>query len=261
LHSVDTDSQYHNDLIIDQFTKQAIPFTQNASHSAEYAIKRLVRLSNVSKKDIVLDVACGSGLVSCELAKVAHHIIGIDITPAMIEQANLLRQEKNLCNIKYEIGDVTHLPYGDASFSIVVTRYSFHHLVDPSSVLGEMKRVCMRKGRVIVIDATPASDKVDMYNYVEKLRDPSHVKALTFAKLLEMFKQIGLTIINTDSYGVDMELERLLQSSFPNPGDKNKIRQLFIKDVQNNLLGVNSHYIGTEIHFTYPTSMIIAQKS
>jgi ubiquinone/menaquinone biosynthesis C-methylase UbiE len=143
---VDTDSQYHDDLIIDQFTKQTIPFTQNAAHSAKYAIEPLVTLSNVSKKDTVLDVACGLGLVSCELAKVAHHIIGIDITPAMIEQANLLRQEKNLCNIKYEIGDVTHLPYYDASFSIVFTRYSFHHLVDPSLVLNEMKRVCMRKG-------------------------------------------------------------------------------------------------------------------
>lgn len=258
---VETDSQYHNDLIIDQFTKQAIPFTQNAAHSAEYAVKRLVTLSNVSKKDTVLDVACGSGLVSFELAKVVYHVTGIDITPAMIEQANLLRQQMNLYNIKYEIGDVAHLPYGDESFSIVITRYSFHHLVDPHSVLSEMKRVCIPKGRVVVIDATPASDKVDMYNYVEILRDPSHVKALTFAELLEMFKEIGLTIINTDSYGVEMDLERLLQSSFPNPGDKDKIRQLFIEDVQNNILGVNSHYIGTEIHFTYPTSMIIAQKA
>jgi hypothetical protein len=79
-----------------------------------------------------------------------------------------------------------------------------------------MKRVCMRKGRVVVIDATPASDKVDMYNYVEKLRDPSQVKALTFAELQEMFKEIGLTIINTDSFKIEMEAERLLQASFPN---------------------------------------------
>ena len=96
-----------------------------------------------------------------------------------------------------------------------------------------------------------------MYNYVEKLRDPSHVKALTFAKLQKMFKEIGLTIINTDSYGVEMELERLLQSSFPNPGDKDKIRRLFIEDVQNNTLGVNSHYVGRGIHFTYPTELFI----
>jgi len=257
---VDNDSQYHNNLIIDQFTKQAIPFTQNAAHSAEYAVKRLTTLSDVSKKDPVLDVACGSGLLSCELARVAHHITGIDITPAMIE-ANLLKEEKNLNNIKYEIGDVSHLPYDDASFSLVVTRYSFHHLVDPSSVLSEMKRVCMRKGRVVVIDVTPASANVGMYNYIENLRDPSHIKALTFAELQEMFKEIGLTIINTDFFKIEMDLKRLVQASFPNTEDINKIRQLFIEDVQNNILGVNSHYVGTEIHFTFPTSMIIAQKS
>ncbi len=179
----------------------------------------------------------------------------------MIEQANLLKQEKNLNNLKYEIGDVSHLPYTDASFSLVVTRYSFHHLVDPYSVLGEIKRVCMRKGRVVVIDVTPACDKVDMYNHVEKLRDPSHVKAFTFVELQEMIERIGLTIRNTDFFRIEMDVERLLQASFPNPEDINKIRKLFIEDVQNNILGVNSHYIGTEIHFTFPTSMIIAQKS
>lgn len=100
-----------------------------------------------------------------------------------------------------------------------------------------------------------------MYNYVEKLRDPSHVKALTFAELREEFEEIGLTIINTDFFRIEMDVERLLQASFPNPEDINKIRQLFIEDVQNNIPGVNSHYVGTEIHFTFPTSMIIAQKS
>ena len=124
-----------------------------------------------------------------------------------------------------------------------------------------MKRVCMQKGKVVVIDATPASDKVDMYNYVEKLRDPSHVKALTFAELHDKFGEIGLTIINTDFFRIEMDVERLLQASFPNLEDINKIRQLFIEDVQKNILGVNSHYVGTEIHFTFPTSMIIAQKS
>jgi hypothetical protein len=100
-----------------------------------------------------------------------------------------------------------------------------------------------------------------MYNYVERLRDPSHVKALTSAELQETFKERGLTIITTDFFRIEKDLETLLLASFPNPEDINKIRQLFIEDVQNNILGVNSHYVGTEIHFTFPTSMIIAQKS
>ncbi|MGB8024241.1 MAG: class I SAM-dependent methyltransferase, partial [Nitrososphaeraceae archaeon] len=116
---IDNNPQHHNELTIDQFTKQAIPFTQSAAQSAKYVVKRLLTLSNVSKKDTVLDVACGSGLISCELSKVANDITGIDITPTMIQQANLLKQEKNLKNIKYEIGDVAHLPYADESFSLV----------------------------------------------------------------------------------------------------------------------------------------------
>jgi ubiquinone/menaquinone biosynthesis C-methylase UbiE len=98
-----------------------------------------------------LDVARGSGLISCELSKVANDITGIDITPTMIQQANLLKQEKNLKNVKYEIGDVAQLPYADESFSLVVTRYSFHHLVDPSSVLSEMKRVCVIHHFILLI--------------------------------------------------------------------------------------------------------------
>lgn len=47
---VDDDSKYHNELIIDQFIRQAIPFTQNPAHSAVYVVKQQVTLSNVSKK-------------------------------------------------------------------------------------------------------------------------------------------------------------------------------------------------------------------
>jgi ubiquinone/menaquinone biosynthesis C-methylase UbiE len=126
-------SSSHNELIIDQFTKQAVPFANLPAHSDEDASKLLFTLSEASKNDKVLDVACGPGLLACEFAKMTAHVTGIDLTPAMIEQAKLLQQEKKLNNMTWDVGDVTHLPYNDASFSLVVTRYSFHHLVDPIS--------------------------------------------------------------------------------------------------------------------------------
>lgn len=253
-------TKIHNDLIIDQFTKQAIPFTQNSAHSAELAINRLCELNCVRKKDKVLDVACGSGLVSCELAKVTEHVTGIDITPAMLEQANLLRGQRNLVNIKYDIGDVYNLPYNDESFSLVVTRYSFHHLVDANKVLSEMKRVCIAKGRIVVIDTTPSAERVDVFNYLEKLRDPSHVRAFTLVELEEMFEKAGLAISESDFFRIERDLQGLLDSSFPNPEDIGKIRQMFIEDVQKNALDVNSHFVGAEIYFSFPTSMIVAKK-
>jgi hypothetical protein len=76
-----------------------------------------------------------------------------------------------------------------------------------------------------------------------------------------MFEKAGLAIFETDFFRIDRDVQRLLDSSFPNPEDITKIRQMFIEDVQNNTLDLNSHYVGAEIHFSFPTSMIVAQKS
>ena len=251
----------HNESVIQQFTKQAVPFTNLPGHSNEEALKLLLKLTKVSPIDIVLDIACGPGIVACAFAEVAQQVTGIDLTPAMIERAQLLQQEKKLSNLNWQISDVLPLPYDDASFSLVITRYSFHHFINPQAVLAEMKRVCTPGGRVLVVDVTPAPDKVVAYNHLEKLRDPSHIKALTLTELLKMFQQAGLTLLKTDFYKLEMELEKQLQASFPNLGDADIIRQLFVEDLKTDSLGVESHCRENEIHFAYPIAVIVGQKA
>src|SRR4051812_35592756 len=135
----------HQQLILEQFTKQAVPFSQMQHHSPEL----LLAASEVGSEDRVLDVACGPGLMACAFAKVARHVTGIDLTPAMIEQAKALQQAHALTNLTWHVGDVLLLPFPDASFSLVFTRYSFHHFLDPKAVLAEMVRVCQLNGRVV----------------------------------------------------------------------------------------------------------------
>ena len=121
----------HQSLIVDQFTKQAVPFSQMQNHSPEL----LLNASGVGPEDTVLDVACGPGLMACAFAKIAHTVTGIDLTPAMIEQARVLQQSHSLTNLAWHVGDVQPLPFAAASFSLVFTRYSFHHFLNPRTVL------------------------------------------------------------------------------------------------------------------------------
>ena len=159
-------SSTHNDFIISQFTKQAIPYSKRHNVSNENELKQLVELTKANRNDIVLDLACGPGIVSCAFAKIVNHVTGIDLTPAMIEQAKILQKEKGLTNITWKIGDITKkLPFEDSIFPLVITRYSFHHLLDPMSVLEEMERVCDSgsHGRIARIEKHDARSRFNQH--------------------------------------------------------------------------------------------------
>jgi ubiquinone/menaquinone biosynthesis C-methylase UbiE len=257
-------SSLHNESIISQFSKQAIPFTQLSEHSNQYGLELMVELAKPQKGDTVLDVACGPGIVACQLAKFVSYVTGIDITPAMIEQAKQMQKEKKLNNLTWEIGDILTLPFDDSSFSLVITRYSFHHLLNPLQVLDEMIRVCKEGGRIVIIDVTPESDKVDEYNKVEKLRDPSHIKAFTFKKLSKMMEEAGLVNLETKCHNLEMELGKLLEASFPPHGNKEKIQHLFKEDVKKDNLGMKSflkeNKNNDKVYFYFPISMLLGYK-
>src|SRR6266446_1700631 len=165
-------------MILDQFSRQAVPFSTSPGIKDEQALRLIVEFSGAGPEDTVLDVACGGGIVVCAFARVVRHATGIDLTPAMIERARSLQAEQELSNVSWKQGDVLPLPWPDGAFSIVTSRFAFHHFLDPRAVLAEMRRVCAPGGRVVVADSAPAPDKADAFNAMERLRDPSHVRAL-----------------------------------------------------------------------------------
>jgi ubiquinone/menaquinone biosynthesis C-methylase UbiE len=230
-------------LIVDQFTRQAVPFSEMPAHSnEEESVRLLIDTARIGPEDDVLDVACGPGLVACPLAEVARHVTGIDLTPAMIEQAQVRQRAKGLTNLTWLVGDAVPLPFLDATFSVVVTRYSFHHFLDPKAVLAEMVRVCRPGGQVAVIDVfTSNPDQAEAYNRVEKLRDPSHVRAMSQEELTALFHDARLQDVRTSLYKLGVPLEELLARSFPNSGDADRIRQTFEDDIGVDRLGVGAH--------------------
>ena len=249
-------------LILDQFTRQAVPFSQMPAHSHEESNRLVLETAEIQPDDTVLDVACGPGLITCEIAKLARHVTGIDITPAMIEQARAKQQAMGLTNMDWAIGDVQPLPFSDASFSAVITRYSFHHFLDPRGVLAEMLRVCKPDGKVTVVDVfTSSPEQAEAYDREEKLRDPSHVRALLLEELTGFFRDARFQGIKTAFYKLEVDLENLLASSFPNPGDADKVRHLLQEDLDVNRMGVDAYRKEGRIHFFFPIVIVAGRKA
>ncbi len=101
---------------------------------------------------------------------------------------------------------------------------------------------------------------MDAYNRMEKLRDPSHTQALSYDAWDRLMNESGLKNLRRGSYRIEMELEKQLKTSFPDPGDDEKIRNIFRKDIGVDSLGMDAHWSGNEIHFSYPIAIYAGNK-
>jgi SAM-dependent methyltransferase len=252
----------HEDLIRDQFTRQATVFNAAAPIAAEDALAKIVAAANPSPDDTVLDVACGGGLVARAFAPHVRHATGIDVTPAMLDTAREAAAEKGLTNTSWEQGDVTTLPYADGAFTIIATRFSFHHFLEPLAVLKEMVRVCAPGGRIVVVDSCPAEDKAKAaaFNRLELLRDPSHTRALPLSELKSVFAAAGLSEPRVSFSEIRDVVSNLLARSYPNPGDETKIVAMFKASASDDSLGIPVRLEGEAIHYAYPVAIVAATR-
>lgn len=251
----------HHDRILDQFTRQAVPFAEAQAIRDQEVLDRIVKLAEAGFDHTSLDVACGPGLLACAFARVVRHAVGIDLTPAMLEQARKTQAAQGLANVSWQQGDVMALPYPDAHFSIVTSRFAFHHLLDPLGALKEMRRVSKPGGRVVVADMAPAPEKADALNAEERLRDPSHVRGMPLKELCSLFAQAGLPAPRVERYRLEGELEDLLARSFPNEGDADRIRKIFADSLETDALDLATRCENGNIFYGFPVAVLVARKS
>ncbi|HEY4275603.1 MAG TPA: methyltransferase domain-containing protein, partial [Rhizomicrobium sp.] len=241
----------HDEKIVAQFTRWAAPFSELALHAEADGMRRTLAAADLSPDLRVLDVACGPGIVTCAVAKQAGHVTGIDLTPAMIEQAKARQAREAIANCDWQQGDATVLPFADASFDRAITRYSFHHIPEPGRALKEMARVTKPGGRVVVIDATPTAETQGAYDAMETLRDPSHASALTLEQLRALGREAGLTETAFDFYRLDARLQTLADEA-----DMAALNTLFDTDIASgeDRIGVEARRDADGIVFRFPVS-------
>lgn len=250
-------SQQHNAEILDQFTRQAEPFLQRHTGGKEALLELMAECAEPRTQDTLLDVACGPGIISCFFAARVRCVTGVDMVPAMLDRARQLQSEECLTNIEWKLGQSTALSFPNETFDCVVTRFSFHHYLRPQAALLEMKRVCRRNGTVLVADVVPSPQAQQRFNHWEILRDPSHTRALIRDEFLSLGKEAGLELRRCEAFSLPMDLEVLLQGSFPNPGDDARIRTLFEEDIRSGRdeLGVAARHENGAIRLAYPVAV------
>jgi ubiquinone/menaquinone biosynthesis C-methylase UbiE len=250
----------HDDLIRDQFSRQAELFAHSPELHGDEQLKLLVDAARPQPGDASLDIACGPGTVVAAFAPHVRHATGLDATTAMLEQAKVLAAERHITNVEWHVGDVYALPFGDGAFDIVTCRFAFHHFETPAKAFAEMVRVCRVGGRIVLCDGIASADtaKAAAFNAMERHRDPSTAAFQTLSALAALFAVAGLPQPSLTAFPVTYEIEQLIAKSFPVNDDRVTLRRMIDDLVATDALNVGTKPGGTR--FIYPAAVLSVTK-
>jgi SAM-dependent methyltransferase len=120
---------------------------RTAANSAGYL------LDHLAPGDDLLDVGCGPGTITCDLARAVApgRVVGVDAAPAVVAEARA--RAADVPGVAFEVADLFALPYPDDAFDVVHAHQVLQHVADPVGALVELRRVCRPGGLVAVRDS------------------------------------------------------------------------------------------------------------
>lgn len=182
------------------FSAPDSPFASRQSEALSW-------IGSLTSELIVLDVACGAAHAAEPVAEAVHQVVGIDLTPALLEVGARRLADQGVTNVLLQEGNAESLPFVDESFDVVYCRSSLHHFVDPRQCVAEMVRVCRSGGRIVLLDLVAPSQHVrDRFDHVHRLIDPSHVRSVLEEELGDLLPDGVQGITVTDKLSIRLPL-------------------------------------------------------
>lgn len=106
----------------------------------------------VPASSLVLEIGVGTGTLLSDLCRKGAQVVGVDHSPAMLEQARARAAAEGLTGVDLRLGEMTHLPLPDAAAEAAVLNMVLHHAPQPALIFGEIARVLRPGGTLVVAD-------------------------------------------------------------------------------------------------------------
>jgi ubiquinone/menaquinone biosynthesis C-methylase UbiE len=202
-------SMRHQDQVADAFGSTAAHYLTSTVHATGKDLQTLAQRVAQTPQAAVLDMGCGAGHASFAVAPHAASVVAYDLARPMLATVDTAAIDRGLGNIRTKQGAAESLPFDDASFDWVVSRFSAHHWHDVPQALAEARRVLKLGGRALFIDIAGADHPlVDTHlQAVEVLRDGSHIRDYRADEWLAFFEGAGFAPTVSERWRLPIEFD------------------------------------------------------
>ncbi|MFQ5846239.1 MAG: class I SAM-dependent methyltransferase [Candidatus Methylomirabilales bacterium] len=225
----------HHEIVRREFGRQAPRFGEPGyTLTSPEHLQWMVSNLDLEPHFAVLDVAAGTGHLGRAIAPYVKQVVALDATPEMLLEGSRQTEQDGITNMVFAQGRAEALPYPTGAFDLVVSRFAIHHFEDPLPPVQEMVRVCRPRGQVVVIDLVAPEDGTlaEAYNRLERMRDPSHARALPASGVHRLLMQVGLDIVRTVAREVEVNVDRWLTLTEPEPEVRHRVVEELTQELQ-----------------------------
>ena len=194
-------------LAAEQFGLTAHAYLSSSVHSQGTDLQRLTALARSRRSPIALDLGCGAGHAGFAMAQGGAQVTAYDLSTEMLAVVDGEIECRGMAGMRTQQGRAERLPFADASFDLIATRFSAHHWTDVSAALREVRRVLRADATLVVIDAVaPEAALFDtLLQTVELLRDASHVRDYRVSEWTAMLQAADFAPPAVDTWTLPME--------------------------------------------------------
>lgn len=261
-------------LVQKQFGDKAEAYAGSVLHARGGSLARLVELVEPQAGWQVLDVATAVGHTAHTFAPHVASVIATDITYQMLPKAREMAWEKGLKNVHTAVADAETLPFAPASFDLVTCRIAPHHFPQPVRFVQEAARLLKPGGIFALVDNivphTRSRKKRNQREYeaaqryinaFEKLRDPSHGRALSLLEWNQHIKQAHLTITHTETMCKTVNFHDWATRMKVSEENYLRLRAMLVQAPALVVKFLTPDFSGDTINFQLTEAIIIAVKS
>ncbi len=173
----------------------------------DFELRRRFLLEHLRTGGRVLDLGCGSGVFTQEMARVGVQAVGVEIADAAVERARAQHPELLFGLVPIE----GPLPFEDGSFELVWASEVIEHVADTARWLSEVRRVLAAAGKLLI--TTPSHGRMRVaVGGIERFSEPlgDHLHLYTRASLGKLLAEFGFAPVNVRAAGGPPGLRRML---------------------------------------------------
>ncbi len=259
-------------LVEQQFGPSAKAYAECEVHRSGASLARLIELVVPQAHWLALDIATGAGHTALAFAPHVAHVIASDITAEMLSETAKLAAARGFANVSTATANAHELPFEASRFDLVTCRLAAHHFSDMGRFINKAHVVLRPGGMLAIVDNVPPDQEsvpelsaadvpavADAYNEFEKLRDPSHARALSIGEWTSLLRTAGFEVLGYDLLEKEMAFRPWVERMRCAPETVDQLMQT-LRQPSALATFLKPREAGGQLHLTLREAILIARK-